>query len=347
MPAHYIDLPVAAATAYAQLQTATQAIELGRDVSHLHGSFSTKVVKGTGYWYFSFRESDQRVRQLYVGPDNDATRRLVEQARQHQPRQQLKPLAKAALSLGNTPTQRKHLSVISRLGEFGFFRAGGVLVGTHAFLCFANMLGVRWQTSEQTADIDFAHAGRNISIALPSDVQAEPHTALSTMAEGFLPMVQYRGAAGASYRHPREPEFQIDFLTPRTDNDETPIAIPQLDVALQPLRFMEFSLQDVHQAVLFDPTGRCVMANLPAPQRYAVHKLLVIGERSGAMRAKTSKDLLQAVALLEYFHDHDPDALREAWHDAWSRGPGWRKRAAEGRQAVHGLAPALARLLES
>ncbi len=37
----------------------------------------------------------------------------------------------------------QHLSVILRLNEFGFFRVGGVLVGTHAFLAYANQLGVR------------------------------------------------------------------------------------------------------------------------------------------------------------------------------------------------------------
>jgi hypothetical protein len=94
---------------------------------------------------------------------------------------------------GCVATERKHLSVILRLNEYGFFRAGGVLVGTHAFLAYANQLGVRWASGEQTSDVDFARAGRNISIALPSTIQASPHSALTTMEEGFLPLVQYRG----------------------------------------------------------------------------------------------------------------------------------------------------------
>ncbi len=31
--------------------------------------------------------------------------------------------------------------MIRRLSEYGFFRAGGVLVGTHAFLSYGNLLG--------------------------------------------------------------------------------------------------------------------------------------------------------------------------------------------------------------
>lgn len=342
MPTRYTELSVAAATAYAQLQTAALSFELGRDVSHLHGSFSTKTVKGTVQWYFSFRDGE-RVRQIYVGPDTAAVRELVGKAeREPAPGEQLRPLARSALALGCTPAQRKHLSVILRLNEFGFFRAGGVLVGTHAFLACANHLGVKWRDSEQTSDVDLAHAGRNVSIALPATIDATPHAAPTTMAQGFLPLVQYRGQAGATYRSRGEPDFQIDFLTPKVSNKDEPVMVDHLDVALQPLRFMEFSLQDVQQATLFDPAGRCVVVNIPSPSRYAIHKLLVVGERSGAFRVKVSKDLAQAAALIEYLLDTEPDVVQDAWQDANGRGPGWRKRAREGRRALATLEPRLA-----
>lgn len=346
MPTHFTDLPVSAATAFAQLQTAAMATELSRDVSHLQGSFAAKMVKGSRQWYFAYRENASSVRQIYVGPDTAAVKELIAKAGQQAPLDKLKPLAKSAQALGCAPIQRKQLSVILRLNEFGFFRAGGVLIGTHAFLAYANQLGVRWHSADQTSDIDFAHAGRNVSIALPADITAQPHSAFTTMEGGFLPLVQYRGQAGASCKHRDEPEFQIDFLTPRTSESEDPIRIPNLDVALQPLRFMEFSLEGIQQTTLFDPTGRCVVVNLPAPERYAVHKLLIIGERTGAFKAKVSKDVAQAAALMGYFVANDPDALKEAWADALGRGPGWRKRAVEGLKALERLAPDIARRLE-
>lgn len=347
MSQRYTEQPVATSTAYAQLHTAALGIEFDRDVSHLNGSFGTKTVKGSLQWYFSFRDIDQRVRQLYIGPDTEAVRQLVHTARTAEPRARLRALARSASVLGCLPAQRKHLSVILRLSEYGFFRAGGVLVGTHAFLSYANQLGVRWSGGEQTSDVDFAHAGRNISIALPATLKAQPHTALTTMEEGFLPLVQYRGSAGASYRHRDEPEFQIDFLTPKTADSDDPIRIEHLDVALQPLRFMEFSLEAVEQATLFDATGRAVVVSLPAPERYAVHKLLVVGERTGAFRAKVSKDLAQAAALIEYFRDNDPEALQDAWADALARGPGWKKRALEGLRALQAQDPTLSAVLAS
>lgn len=342
----FITQPVSASTAFAQLHTAALGVEFARDVAHLSGSFGTKTIKGGLHWYYSFRDVDQSVRQIYVGPDTPAVQALVGQARAAEPRERLRALVKSAHALGCVPVERKHLTVIARLNEYGFFRAGGVLVGTHAFLAYANTLGLRWADPAQTSDVDLAHAGRNVSIALPATVRAEPHAAISTMAEGFIPLIQYRGSAGALKRRKDEPEFQIDFLTTRTSDSEDPIRIENLDVALQPLRFMEFSLEQVQQTTLFDATGRCVVVTLPAPERYAVHKLLIIGERAGAMRAKVSKDLAQAAALVSYFQAEDPQALADAWQDALGRGPDWRKRATEGMKALERMAPELAGVLQ-
>jgi hypothetical protein len=41
--------------------------------------------------------------------------------------------------------------------------------------------------------------------------------------------------------------------------------------------------------------------NLSAPERYAVHKLIVFGERPVTERTKSTKDLLQAASLISYF----------------------------------------------
>jgi hypothetical protein len=90
-----------------------------------------------------------------------------------------------------------------------------------------------------------------------------------------------------------------------------------------------------------------VVVSLPAPQRYAVHKLLITGERSGAFKAKIAKDVLQAASLIEYLLASDPDALKEAWSDALSRGPGWKKRALEGLRALHLHDPELAQQLQA
>nr|WP_290661909.1 hypothetical protein [Aquabacterium sp.] len=70
-----------------------------------------------------------------------------------------------------------------------------------------------------------------------------------------------------------------------------------------------------------------------------------MGERAGQFRTKVSKDLAQVASLLYYFNMVDPDAIKEAWADALSRGPEWRKRAVEGRKALAAKAPELVEAL--
>lgn len=332
------ELSLAAQTAYAELLHATQARELQRSVSQLNGSFASKRIKGRTYWYFAYRDVAGDLRQLYVGPDGPRVRRLMERFRDEAPAP-LAPLARSAGALGCATAVPRHFRIVRRLAEYGFFRAGGVLVGTHAFLCMGNGLGLRFAEGASTLDVDLAHAGRNISVALPANVQVDVHKALESLEMGFLPIAELQGAAGATYLNPKDPELRVDFLTPLARGGVArSVRVPNLNVALQPLPFMEFLLQDTIQAALFCNEG-AVAVNIPSPARFAVHKLIVYGERKGAMRAKARKDLHQAAALTEHLASHEREALGEAWADVLSRGPGWSKRALQGRAALARMRP--------
>ena len=59
-----------------------------------------------------------------------------------------------------------------------------------------------------------------------------------------------------------------------------PVFVKSLNVTLQPLKFMEFSMEATTQAVLLARRGPLVVT-IPAPERYAVHKLLLHGARHG------------------------------------------------------------------
>ena len=192
----YQELTLAAQTAYAELLENARAGELNRSVAHLNGSFASKKVKGHIYWYYAYRDVDGAVRQIYIGPDDDRVRALVDTFRQKQPLP-LAPLARSAAALGCQAAVPKHFRIVRRLSEYGFFNAGGVLVGTHAFLCLANLLGVRFADGARTLDVDFAHAGRNISVALPANIEVDMHGALESLAMGFIPITEFPGTAGA------------------------------------------------------------------------------------------------------------------------------------------------------
>lgn len=339
MPA-YEALSLSAQTAYSQLFDAAQAAELRRSIASLPGSFASKQVKGHTYWYFQYTEISGKLRQVYVGPDSDRVRALIAQRDATATQAALEPLSRSAIALGCEPLLPAHYKVIRRLSDYGFFSAGGVLVGTHAFLAFGNMLGLRWGDTSRTQDVDFAHAGKQMAIALPSDIDIDTHGAVESLQMGFLPIVNSSGKVGGTYLNSRDPDFQIDFLTPLHRGGEAPYEHPRLKVVLQPLKFMEFSLEDVQQAVLFCADG-AVVVNVPHPARYALHKLIVFGERPVSRALKSNKDLRQAAALLAYFRNGSDWDLQAAWADLISRGPGWVSRVQRGRDALAKLAPEL------
>jgi hypothetical protein len=341
MPAEssrYVELPLSAQTAYAELFDQARAAELHRSVAHLNGSFASKSVKGREYWYFAYRDIDGAVRQLYVGPDDERVRTLIARFREQAPRP-LGPMAKAAVALGCAAAVPRQFRIVRRLGEYGFFRAGGVLIGTHAFVSLGNALGIRFADGAATLDVDFAHAGGNISVALPADVKVDVHKAIDSLEMGFLPITELRGGGGGTYNR-ADRELRLDFLTPMTRASDKVVRVENLNIALQPLKFMEFALENVHQAALLAEEG-AIVVNIPAPACFAIHKLLVYGERAGSFRTKASKDVLQAAALIEFLADHRSEDLEDAWRDALSRGPGWSKRATQGRDALRRLKPAV------
>ena len=57
-------------------------------------------------------------------------------------------------------------------------------------------------------------------------------------------------------------------------------------------------------AELFHLHDGAIVVNIPAPTRFAVHKLIVHGERAGSFRTKANKDLLQAAALIDRLVRH-------------------------------------------
>lgn len=338
----YRELSLAAQTAYAEILDQRQSLDL-QGLSPLSGKFQKKSVKGSAYWYLAYRDIDGLVKTIYVGPDNDRVRALMQKSTfTNTPNETLIRQARAAIALGCHGLADKHFKIITRLAQYGLFRSGGVLIGTHAFLTLGNMLGVRWEHGGTTLDVDFAHAGKNISIALPGDVQFDARSAIDSLEMGLLPILSLDGKSGAQYRNPADPELRIDFLTCQHRKAGV-VQVPNTNLVLEPLKFMEFSLQGVSQGCVLSRTGQSCVATIPSPGRFAVHKLIVFGERATAARAKAQKDLLQAASLAMYhMNSTRQDEFHDAWRDALSRGKGWRVRAEQGRDALLKRFPELA-----
>lgn len=332
----YKELTLATQTAFAGLDVAARQADLLRSIADVPGGFAKKTVNGRDYWYYQIRTPDGRLQQSYVGPDDEATRYVIQrhadpatkQAKQH-----LLRLTRAAIELGGAEIPFKHAKVIGRLADSGLFSAGGILVGTHAFLAYQNLFGVAWTSGAATLDLDFAHAGRNVSLALPENLTIDSTAAIDSLQMGFIP-----NNNKTSFKKSDEPDFDLDFLTSRGRTQDAPIHIARLGLTLQPLRFMELSLEDPMRCTLLARSGPIVV-NIPRPQRYALHKLLVYGERPLEQRTKANKDLMQAAALIDYLLANDPVELGQLWLDVNDRGPGWRRRLDQGYKAMVAARP--------
>lgn len=323
----YRELPVSAQSAYAELHELVQVAETMRSPASLTGTIGWKTIKGRRYAYWQFKEIDGRKREYYLGPEGP-TIEAIEQAR-GRPAPAFEAVARqaaAALALGCVATAPKHFRIAKRLADYQFFRAGALLVGTHAFLALGNQLGVVWDSGTRTLDMDFAHAGPggNVAVALPADLQADASEALKSLEMGFFPALGGSKGFASMFVSEQDPNLRIDFLTVvRRAGRE--VHAPQLGVALSPLKFMDYLIEAPGQGLLIDRAD-ALMVNLPDPARYGLHKLIVAYER-GAKNPKYRKDILQALALIEWHLEHAPHALIDAWHEMVGRGPGWLKRA--------------------
>lgn len=309
-----------------------------RSVAGLPGSFSTKKVKGKDYVYYQIPDLTGRQTQVYVGPASAELDALIQEHRanpQAPAQAHLRQLTRVALAAGGAALLPTHAKIVNRLADAGFFQAGGILIGTHVYLAYQNLLGVHWATGAQTQDPDFAHPGKNVSIALPSSLQMDTPAAIDSLKMGFVPVKSL-----TTYVKSDEPDLQLDFVTTLHRGGDKPVKIKALNVNMQPLKFLEFSMENPIQMVLLSNTGP-IIVNAPPPEKYAVHKLLIYGERPQAQRTKSNKDLDQAASLIEYLTENDAALLTEAWQNMISRGPGWTSRAQEGRDALHRRQPDL------
>lgn len=333
MPTLYKELSLAAQTSYAELLDQAQTLEL-ESLSGLTGSFQRRTIKGYTYIYFGYRDPiGGAQRRVYVGPADERVEALVSRFDRTKAPKKLAPNARAALELGCTGILPKHYRIVRQLSAYGFFKAGGVLIGTHAFAAIANMLGIHWSSGDTTLDVDFAHAGRNVSIALPADVKLSVHDALTSLELGLLPIMELSGKSGAQYRNPNDPELRIDFLTPMT-RDGDPVEIEDLGLMLEPLKFMEYLLEGTTQCALLSREGACIV-NVPSPDRLAIHKLIVSVERGTRARTKAAKDLEQAAALAEWhLLSGQAKPFNAAWRDGLARGKGWSSRLKAGQRAL-------------
>lgn len=280
--------------------------------------FTAKTVNGCRYWYCQYSDISGERRQRYVGPDDPTTRQKIEeyqvsQASAAEILSERKRLVAMVTAGGGTPEKGRTARIVEKLCDVGVFDGGGLLIGSHAFACYANLLGVVFdEAMRRTEDMDLAY-DRSIEIGFVRDIRADIAEAAPGMSEPrqINPWV-------APYEMIAPDGFKIEFLTTASGpQDKAPVKIERFGVNAQPLTFMDYLLSQPARAVVLYGAG--VPVQVPDPARYAIHKLAVAQLRPTGAAEKRRKYLAQAQALIDILLDDAPGALLLATDAARAR----------------------------
>ncbi len=214
--------------------------------------------------------------------------------------------------------------VLDVLDEQGVFDAGVTLVGTNAFLAYQGALGVRWSSAARTADIDIA-SEINVALASPVDLLS----ALDATGLPFDEIPSLNPKTPSTSFKVRRKDLRVDVLVPLVGKpSKGPIRVPGLNVCGTPLRFLDYLIDDPMRVAL--PCRRGLLVSIPAPARFAFHKLIVSQERPVVEHNKRVKDVAQAAQLLDALVELRPGDLPPAWEELKRRGKGWISAAGAG-----------------
>ena len=279
---------------------------------------------GRGYWYDTYRLGTS-VKNRYLGEDTPEMADRI--ARHHDIAASAKARAADRARLirvlraeGMPTADRTEGSMIAALALAGTFRLGATIVGTHAFRLYEGELGLRFPATEhmQTGDIDIAQFER-LSLAL--DDQVEPRMEQTFKALDFEPVPAVFSNSVWRWRQTRSTTM-VEFLTPSFRPEEDIRDLPALGVAAQSLHYLNYLIAEPIKAAVLYRSG--VLVQIPRPERYAIHKLIVADRRAGGPdQLKSRKDRGQAAFLIKALAEDRPGDLTEAYEDALSRGPSW------------------------
>jgi hypothetical protein len=340
-------IPLETQTLFAELLEHLLGVAAQRSLGNLKGTFTEKTIKGEIYLYFQASQPGGSTRQFYLGRKTAALTKVVRsfgraRADAEADRLRVQRLAAQVRAGGINLTDSPSARVIRALADSGVFDAGGVLVGTHAFVLLGNLLGVRWGGgSLRTQDVDVARVSReaDIDVAVPEQVIDVP-SVLDRLQMGFVPVPPLDPKHASTSFKVRGQALRVDLLCPGRSSEGAPVFLPRFGAAAQPLEFLDYLLETPERGVALHADA--VLVNLPAPARLAFHKLLVAPLRAASFAAKSEKDLAQAAELLDVLLEDRPGDLGLAWEALRQRGPRWQKAGERGLAGLRRRKPALA-----
>jgi hypothetical protein len=315
-------------TTYANLLQA----HLGQPHFDFDGAPFTMEKRGKLYWYVNQRSVGASApRQRYLGPDTDEMRARIDSMRSHKAdrdafRDACTSMVAQLRAGGIAGIDRQTGTALRALVRSGVFRLGGTLVGTQAFRHYDLELGVQLgsgdatnQQLRETQDLDIASFER---LASTVEDETDPDLSQSLTELGFKPVSRLERNKATSWRHVNS-TYDIDFLTPSFDEELKPTHLKSLNVWAQGLHYLDFLIKDPMPAVSIYMEG--LLVQVPRPERYAVHKLIVSQKRRAGSGVKARKDMQQARAIIWAMAEDRGHEIKAAIAEADSRGEKWRE----------------------
>ncbi len=293
-------------------------------VSEITGSTFREMRGGRVYWYENIR-TGTTVRRRYIGEETPALvaklerhHKNVDDTKERSARRSR--LIRILRTEGYRQPDRTTGSLLYAMARTGVFRLGGTIVGTNAFRLYEGELGIRIgiDTIAQTDDLDIAQFER-LSLALKDVVE----TSLSDtfQALDFAPIPSLKAQSVWRWRQTTS-NMLIEFLTPSFRPEEDIRDLPALGISAQSLHFLNYLIAEPIKAAVLYRSG--VLVQIPRPERFAIHKLIVANRRQGGPdQIKSRKDRLQAAFLIRVLTEDRPGDLAHAYEDAITRGPHW------------------------
>jgi hypothetical protein len=314
-------LPLSVHTTYQDLLEAHRT----RTIAEIEGSPFLKELPQGAYWYARQRIGDRTV-DRYIGPDTADTRQRIEHIREvvenrKEFERRCAVLVAQLRAAGLSTPDRQTGSILNAMARVGVFRLGGTLIGTHAFRLYGAELGTTFAAMlAATEDVDVA-AFENLKLAI-DDMVNPP------LVEIFKALSLYPAPSLDPKGRPTKWQMKgggttVEFLAPRMQGKREIVRLAPLNVFAQTLPFLNFLIADPIPAVTLYRSG--VLVQVPKPERYAIHKLIVAQRRSGSSLAKATKDLAQAEALIRVMVEDRPQELLAAYETAMKAGPKWRE----------------------
>lgn len=292
--------------------------------SEIVGSVENRQRNGRTYLYDRFRIGTE-IKSRYLGEDSPELRARV--ARQkgskldaQDRRTRMSRLARVLKAEGMAAPNRATGALLLALSRAGLFQQGGTLIGTEAFMLYQGELGVKVAPDALSGSGDIGPPDvRRLSIAVDDHMMEFPGN--------FERIVNFEAAPEVSERptwkwRQSGSAVGVEFLRSRFGKKGVS-SLPAFLASAAALNDFHFLTENPIPALALYRSG--VLVQIPRPERFAIHKLMVASRRDGGSgRVQAQKDRAQAGFLIAVLAEDRPDDLAEAYEHAHSQGGEWR-----------------------